>query len=620
MHDPVVSNAAAGPGPAWSPDRLAAVRRTGLLDTAPEHPFDQLTELARELLDVPVAMVTVVDDRHSWWKSSPGVSAVAGGRPETTLEDSFCQYVLAAGEPVLVPDVLADARTADLTLTTGLGLGSYAGFPVRTPDGHVLGAFAVLDTRRRGWGPDDVRVLSTLAVAVATEVALRVTAREAERQRARAAVIARAGELLAAGLERADVLAAVGQLAVPALGDVAMVHHSRRDHRLLPLSARHVDPLRQQVLAAFAAATPLTLDDDSGPGAVAATGHSELVVDAQPDGTGFGAALAALGLCSHLSVPLSVRGEPPLGVLTVARAAGGEPYGADDLALVEAVATSVSPALDNARLFASQRDFSVQLQEALLTPPPDPDHLHVVVRYSPAEQQAQIGGDWYDAFLQPDGSTVLVIGDVAGHDSGAAVAMGQLRGLIRAIAYDTNGSPAEVLSRSDVAAAGLRVDAYATVLVARIERVPGDLTTRRVLWSNAGHPPPVLIGEDGGVTLLERRPSPMLGVDPATVRVDHELSLADGQTLVLYTDGLVERRHVAWEDSVDMLVEALSGAARLPLDALCDLLLRRMRPTAGEDDVALVAVRPYDQTRPPPAPGGPETAPLDLTGTSFADR
>ena len=97
------------------------------------------------------------------------------------------------------------------------------------------------------------------------------------------------------------------------------------------------------------------------------------------------------------------------------------------------------------RVAAAARELSDRLQQALLTPPPEPDHLHVAVRYQPAGHEAQVGGDWYDAFLQPDGATMLVIGDVVGHGSDAAAAMGQLRGLLRALAYDNDEPPAATL-------------------------------------------------------------------------------------------------------------------------------------------------------------------------------
>src|ERR671920_2180494 len=137
---------------------------------------------------------------------------------------------------------------------------------------------------------------------------------------------------------------------------------------------------------------------------------------------------------------------------------------------------------------AVERALSDRLQQALLTPPPEPDHLHVAVRYQPAGHEAQVGGDWYDAFLQPDGATMLVIGDVVGHGSDAAAAMGQLRGLLRALAYDNDEPPSATFTRVEHAALGLGVAGLATALLARIERHPDvRVSDRRVLrWSSAG--------------------------------------------------------------------------------------------------------------------------------------
>ena len=129
----------------------------------------------------------------------------------------------------------------------------------------------------------------------------------------------------------------------------------------------------------------------------------------------------------------------------------------------------------------------------MLTAPPEPDHCEIVVRYVPAAAGAEIGGDWYDAFMQADGATVLAIGDVVGHDTRAAAAMGQVRGLLRGIGYASGGSPAEVLTELDRAMQGLALDTMATALVARLEQDDVDLraSQTRLRWSSAGHPPPV---------------------------------------------------------------------------------------------------------------------------------
>ncbi|MGY5884612.1 SpoIIE family protein phosphatase [Modestobacter lacusdianchii] len=257
---------------------------------------------------------------------------------------------------------------------------------------------------------------------------------------------------------------------------------------------------------------------------------------------------------------------------------------------------------------ATERALSDRLQQALLTPPPEPDHLHVVVRYQPAAHGAQVGGDWYDAFLQPDGATVLVIGDVVGHDSRAAAAMGQWRGLMRALAYDHAGDLPAVLQRAERTAEGLAVSTLATALLARIERRPGS-PTRLLRWASAGHLPPLLLSPDGTSTLLETRPDLMLGVAPDIVRADHEAPLPDHATLLLFTDGLVERRGSDLDAGLAALQAALADLGRAPLAELCDTLLTRLVPENAADDVALIAVRLYPEDRPRPAEAGPRRLP-----------
>ncbi len=263
---------------------------------------------------------------------------------------------------------------------------------------------------------------------------------------------------------------------------------------------------------------------------------------------------------------------------------------------------------------AEERALSDRLQQALLTPPPEPDHLHVVVRYQPAARGAQVGGDWYDAFLQPDGATVLVIGDVVGHDSRAAAAMGQLRGLLRALAYDSGEDLPEVLTRVEHAAEGLAVATMATAVLARVERHPDVPVagTRVLRWTNAGHPPPVVLLPDGTTTVLDSRPELMLGVDPGAVRTEHRAELPDGCTLLLYTDGLVERPGTDLDEGTAALRAALSDLGDLPLEELCTALLDRLVPGHGADDVALVAVRAHPEDRPRPAEAGPNRLPRPI--------
>jgi serine phosphatase RsbU (regulator of sigma subunit) len=229
------------------------------------------------------------------------------------------------------------------------------------------------------------------------------------------------------------------------------------------------------------------------------------------------------------------------------------------------------------------------LQRNLLGDPPQVDGLETAVRYLPATRHAQVGGDWYDAFPVPDGSTMLVIGDVAGHDAPAAATMSQTRGMLRAIAQSVVGSPAAVLTALDGALANLRMNTLVTGIAATVDlRCPQAGVTLR--WSNAGHPAPVLVCADGSTVLLDRTPDRLLGVSPGTERHDHMVTLHPGDTVLFYTDGLVEQRDMALDDGTAWVVRALERLGREPLDRLCDELLAGMNGPI-DDDVALLAVR-----------------------------
>jgi serine phosphatase RsbU (regulator of sigma subunit) len=236
------------------------------------------------------------------------------------------------------------------------------------------------------------------------------------------------------------------------------------------------------------------------------------------------------------------------------------------------------------------------LQRSLLTEPPQTDQLQIVVRYRPAMHEAQVGGDWYDAFLTTDGATCIVIGDVAGHDRTATAAMGELRNVLRGITYIVAQPPAAILTAVDHAIRDLALGTIATAVLARVEQTPADAQAglRRLRWSNAGHPPPLLINPDATVRLLHTEPALLLGVDPAHTRVDHEQLLHPGATVLLYTDGLVERRGADLDDGLSWLVAAVTRLARQPLDLLCDTLLDQI-PQHSDDDIALIALRAHPE-------------------------
>jgi hypothetical protein len=170
-----------------------------------------------------------------------------------------------------------------------------------------------------------------------------------------------------------------------------------------------------------------------------------------------------------------------------------------------------------------------------------------------------------------------------------------------------------VLQRVDAALRGLDVAVLATCVVARIEQSPEQAGTgdRTLRWSNAGHPPPLLLHPDGSVVLLDRDEDLMLGVDPRGERRDHVVPLPAGSVLLLFTDGLVEHRLLPVADGLAALQELLTGRVGEPLDQLCDAVLDAAVSPHTSDDVALVAVRVHAEDAPRPAAAGPTDVPLD---------
>ena len=603
---------------AHSPQRLAAVRATGLLDTGAEESFDRLTALARQLLGAPFAFLTVVDDERSFWKSRLGIAE--DGPRQNTLEESFCQYVVDRGEPLVLSDVRTDARTEHNPSIESMGVVAWAGFPVHTPDGEVIGTLCVVDTEAHAWSDDDVRILEDLAAIASREVALRAAVVRADealqvarQQRERARFFARIGELLTAGLELDAVWAAIARLAVPALGDYTHVHTVGRGGALVPAVALHRDPAQQDCLETLMASVDRRVGRGPGPGQVAMTGTSQIVrsLSAQPELLTAEQQLvvAQTGADSSITVPLRARGEV-IAVLTVVRLVGSPPYEADDLVLVEAIADRAALALDNALSYAEQRTVSLHLQQALLPQAlPQPDHLQVASRYRPASRSQLVGGDWYDAYLDRTGTTDLVIGDVAGHDTRAAATMGRLRTMVRMAGHDGSKGPAAVLGLVDSAVSTLDLQLFATALVAKVERPDRGRPARpcRVRWASAGHPPPVLLTADGAVQPLAGAPGLPLGVGHDRERPEHEVALPASGTLLLFTDGLIERRDRDLDAGLDQLTTTLRDAAELPLEELCDHLLDEMLPPGGAaDDVALIAVRAHPADPPRPLQAGPD--------------
>jgi serine phosphatase RsbU (regulator of sigma subunit) len=298
------------------------------------------------------------------------------------------------------------------------------------------------------------------------------------------------------------------------------------------------------------------------------------------------------------------RGEV-FGAITLINGPERGPHTHSELRTAEIASRRAALALDNARLATANQQVAERLQLSLLSPPVQSDRLELAVRYRPATHGMSIGGDWYDAFLQPDGDTVLVIGDVMGHDIEAAAAMGQVKTLVRGIAFDRLDEPADVLRRVDHALVGLAVPAMATALVCRVEEDPAGRVhgVRRLRWSSAGHPEPMLLLADGTVEDLSAPVGPPLGIGWRGPRADGRAPMPEGSTLLLFTDGLFERRGVPLDAGRARVAEVVGASAGLPLSRLCDRLLAELVGEGAEDDVAVLAVRAHPPSWPGLTPG-----------------
>ena len=162
------------------PARLASLRATGLLDSPPEKAFDDLTELVGRLLDTPVSLVSLVDSDRQFFKSSCGLGEPWASKRETPLSHSFCKHVVAANEPLIVPDARQHAVVRKNLAIRDLGVIAYLGVPLCTPDGNVIGSLCAVDGNAREWSDEHLSTLSVLAEAVMNEIAVRLHVEEIE--------------------------------------------------------------------------------------------------------------------------------------------------------------------------------------------------------------------------------------------------------------------------------------------------------------------------------------------------------------------------------------------------------------------------------------------------------
>lgn len=292
---------------------------------------------------------------------------------------------------------------------------------------------------------------------------------------------------------------------------------------------------------------------------------------------------------SLLGVPIRVGGTV-YGNLYLTDRRDGQPFTDADEAAVTALAGIAGVVIQNARLHGRLAHTAEELQRRLLPELADIRPVQAEARYLPASTVPHIGGDWHQVIVLPGGERCIMIGDVVGHDVEAAITMHRISNMLSGLAFDRPQAPSEIVDRFDRAVEGLAGDEMATLIVAILEQC--SPASWRLRWTSAGHPPPLLVTPTGDVGYLAEGESPgvVIGVDPSLPRSDHEHVLAPRDTVIFYTDGLIENPSQTLDDGMDALARRAGALARRRLPLMCDGLVD-LKGGTFHDDVALLALR-----------------------------
>jgi serine/threonine-protein kinase RsbW len=376
----------------------------------------------------------------------------------------------------------------------------------------------------------------------------------------------------------------VVDLMVPYLADYATVEMA--DRGAAPVAAAHADAAHLEKLIRLRERENLAGGQGDPAAAAVATGQSQLnESDAEvPPSGGHDDALIPR---SSVALPLRGWGDT-VGALLLAYSTSERRYAPDDLAFLATLADQVGLALETAHLYERERAVSYTLQHSLMPGelPTDP-RAGITVHYESGVGDMEVGGDWHNEFMLDDHTLAVVVGDVVGRGLAAAATMGQLRSAVRALSMAGLGVAA-VLDQLERFVEDMPEAHVATLVYAEL-----DLETGTLRWGCAGHPPPLLLAPNAAPSYLWDGRSMPLGVRIANDdRPVGTQTLIGGSVLLLYTDGVVERRDESMEVGLDRLASVAAARTPEPFDSLADDLVEMMQRgrARAEDDVCLVCL------------------------------
>jgi serine phosphatase RsbU (regulator of sigma subunit) len=455
--------------------------------------------------------------------------------------------------------------------------------------GRTIGAINLSFPGPKSPGVAELDFLDVLADSCA-QAFERIEATEvARRQTARLEFLAEASIELASSLDLDVTINRVARLAVPRFADWCAIDVVR-DGRVHRLAVAHVDPKKVEMAIALQERWPPDPASPSGVWAVARTGRPELISEITDEMLVQGSrdpeqlrVARELQLRSALLVPLLVRGRV-IGVLSWVSTDENRHYELDDVRFAEHLARRAATAIDNAELHSQISAAAHQLQHAVLPQSlVGTDRWEVACHYR-SSGRAEVGGDFYDSFPLDDGRQVLFIGDVMGRGVSAAAAMAEMRAATRAFA-SIDPDPAAVVGRLD-----RMVTTYGSEQLVTLVYLVADAGSGTIAVCNAGHPPPSVLRADGQVDRLPNADGPPLGV-AVTGRVTGTVPFLAGDTLLAFTDGLVERRDEDIDTGLDRLGQAVPLLAGAALEGGVARVVEAVRDDTYDDDMAAIALR-----------------------------
>ncbi|MEU1283930.1 SpoIIE family protein phosphatase [Kitasatospora sp. NPDC005856] len=554
--------------------RLGAITEGDSSDSGDDRGGDDPERLREVLAAAPVGVALL--DEHLRWQYLNAAFTTATGLRRADLLGRAAATTAFAGALGILRRVLADG----LAREHATGGPDGAGAPV--PPGLRVRYRAL---RHSG------RTTGVIVVVLDDPDPARDQLRELEQARARLALLDAATERIGTTLDIASTGAELAAFAVPRLAELAVVdllppeaEPARAGHgapqRLRRVGARSV-PALDTALAELPRPGESIRHREGSAAARSLAGGVAVLTEPGPEDA------CPAGTASLLVLPLAARGRL-IGLLTLGRTAACPAFTPGEAALLGDLAARAATALDNARRFARSQGIALELQRALLSEPGNPhQNLALASRYLPSGSASVVGGDWFETVRLPFGRTLLAMGDVMGHGVEAAVDMSHYRSALRDLA-GMDLPPHRILRQLDSIISADDSARPATCLLSVADPGRGRWTL-----SSAGHLPPALIAPGRPTELLRIPTGPPLGTGLGGYeQTTHPL--LPGQTLLLYTDGLVERRG----EDIDVSLERLA-ALRLPaagdLDGLLDAVLRSLAPPpspAAEDDIALLVARP----------------------------